>query len=133
MTSPARKPAARKAAAKLSAAPAPKATPAQPATPASAAQRSGNPALRAAAQIVAAQKMLLQAGLRVLRVDREPATPDLPPPASMEEVFDRRVASALQRLGMPDAADLARLAERLEAMDRRLEAIQRKSRRKAAA
>src|SRR5882672_12599478 len=67
--------------------------------------RAPHVALRAAKQIIEAQKMLLHAGLRVLRVEREPASPQAAPPASMEEVFDRRVASALQRLGMPDAGE----------------------------
>jgi diacylglycerol kinase family enzyme len=98
-----------------------------------AVKRSPNAAIRAAAQIIEAQKMLLNAGLRVLRIEREPAAPAAPPAASMEEVFDRRVASALQRLGMPETVDLARLAERLDALERRLGAKPGKPRRKPAA
>lgn len=95
-----------------------------------AATRSPNAAIRAAAQIIEAQKMLLRAGLRVLRVEREPAARASPAPASMEEVFDRRVADALQRLGMPETIDLARLGERLDALERRLDAGPPKPRRK---
>jgi hypothetical protein len=91
--------------------------------------RAPHVALRAAKQIIEAQKMLLHAGLRVLRVEREPASPQAAPPASMEEVFDRRVASALQRLGMPDAGELTRLAHRVKSLERHLATTRRKARR----
>ncbi|HEU0199525.1 MAG TPA: phasin family protein [Burkholderiaceae bacterium] len=95
------------------------------------AQTKGAPnvALRAAKQIIEAQKMLLHAGLRVLRVEREGQSPEETAPASMEEVFDRRVASALQRLGMPDASELARLAKRVESLERHLATMRPKARR----
>ena len=105
-------------------------SPAQEREPA-AGDGAGAPhvALRAAKQIIEAQKRLLHAGLRVLRVEREAASPEVTPPASMEEVFDRRVASALQRLGMPDAGELARLAKRVESLERHLATMGRKVRR----
>lgn len=88
--------------------------------------------MRAAVQIIDAQKTLLRAGLRVLRVDLEPAAPKAAPPQTLEEVFDRRVAGALQRLGMPDATQFAQWTERLEAIEAQLDALRRQGRRKAA-
>jgi hypothetical protein len=89
-------------------------------------------ALQAAKQIIEAQKLLLHAGLRVLRVEREAGSPGDMPPASMEEVFDRRVASALERLGMPGAGEFARLVERVESLERTLFPTPRMGRRTTA-
>jgi hypothetical protein len=48
----------------------------------------------------------------------------------LEEVFDERVASALQRLGIPSAAALARLERKIDqlALDVRLQGSRRRKR-----
>lgn len=86
-------------------------------TPSEAPPTSANPALRAAEQILDVQKSLLHAGLRALRLEAGPTPGKGPwPLTSLEEVFDQRVAAALQRLGIPE--QLERLQQQIDALKR---------------
>ena len=69
-------------------------------------------ALRAAEQLIDVQKTLLNKGLRALT-----------PLSAFEEVFDQRVAAALQRLGYADPAEVARLREQVADLQRRLDLL----------
>lgn len=76
----------------------------------------GQRALRAAGQILGAQKTLLDKSLRVLT-----------PLPAFEDVFDQRVAAALQRLGLPDPAELARLRDEVDQLKQQIGALDRSS------
>ncbi|MDE2397930.1 MAG: phasin family protein [Burkholderiales bacterium] len=78
---------------------------------------AGQRALRAAGQLLDAQKSLLNKGLRALT-----------PLPAFEDVFDQRVAAALKRLGLPDPQELARLREQVQDLQRRVDALAPKPR-----
>ena len=87
-----------------------------------AEHKAGNAVVRAAEQVLGVQKSLLHAGLRALRIEAGETPGKGPwPLSSLEEVFDQRVASALQRLGLPDPSLLARLCEQVEQLQRQLD------------
>ena len=66
-------------------------------------------ALRAAGQLIDVQKSLLNKGLRALT-----------PLPAFEDVFDQRVAAALQRLGFPRPDELEQLRKQVAELQRRL-------------
>lgn len=78
---------------------------------------AGQRAMRAAGQLLDAQRSLLNKGLRVLT-----------PLPAFEDVFDQRVAAALRRLGLPDPEEVARLREQVQDLQRRLDALEPKPR-----
>jgi poly(hydroxyalkanoate) granule associated protein phasin len=78
---------------------------------------TGNRALRAAGQLLDAQKSLLSKGLRALT-----------PLTAFEDVFDQRVAAALQRLAMTRAGEIEQLREQIAELRRRLDRISSKPR-----
>lgn len=81
-------------------------------------------------------KNLLQAGLSALSLPRaESAMADgLSKMADsfgfkkLEDVFDQRVASALERIGSPSAAEFSRLVAKVEALTALVESLSTKSR-----
>lgn len=81
---------------------------------------------RFAGHLIDSQKNLLKAGLRALKGDTKAGSRGAWPLVTLEEVFDQRVAAALERLGVPTAAQLAQLADRVEKLTRRVEALSRK-------
>jgi ribosomal protein S19E (S16A) len=81
---------------------------------------AGQRALRAAGQLLDAQKSLLNKSLRVLT-----------PMPAFEDVFDQRVAAALRRLGLTDPAEVGRLREQVQDLRRRVDALASKPRGRA--
>ncbi len=88
------------------------------------------------ADAFASSKHLLHAGLSALSLPRaESAVADgLSKIADsfgfkkLEDVFDQRVASALQRIGIPSAKELARLIEKVDALSALVKSTKTKTR-----
>jgi len=83
---------------------------------------------------------VLEAGIKALTLAKERTTSgagnvvaSLMDPfgfRKLEEVFDQRVASALERLGVPSARSLADLVERMEKLCERVEQLEAARRKK---
>ncbi|MFO1196013.1 MAG: phasin family protein [Burkholderiaceae bacterium] len=83
---------------------------------------------------------MLEAGIKALTLAKERTTSgagnvvaSLMDPfgfRKLEEVFDQRVASALERLGVPSARSLADLVERMEKLCERVEQLEAARRKK---
>ncbi|MET0165179.1 MAG: phasin family protein, partial [Vicinamibacterales bacterium] len=83
--------------------------------------REGSSANNPLMQILQAQRKLLSAGIDSLSHDTagRPHVKGVPGPLQdgfrrLEQVFDDRVAAALQRIGMPSAETLRELIERVD-------------------
>lgn len=97
-------------------------------TPASKKSEPGSVS-RVAGQIIDAQKGLIQAGLRA--VMGKPETSDAGKPGSwrlgsLEDVFDQRIAAALQRIGIPTVQQVKALTEQIERLNQRLAALEKR-------
>jgi len=96
-------------------------TPAKKAPPARKAPTAGF-----AEGLMGAPKSLLKAGMRALGSAPEPTGESGGPLATLERVFDQRVASALERLGLPSAAAVRELSARIDVLQARLDALDRR-------
>ena len=96
-------------------------------TPAAAKQSKG---------LLDAPKGILDAGLRMLNVKPDEGEDSKPAEEAsskwsfgrLEEVFDERVASALERLGVPSLARITELTKRIEELERQVEELSKKRR-----
>jgi hypothetical protein len=81
-----------------------------------------------AGKILDTQRSILQAGLRaVMPAPKPPKKGGMPWSfASLEEVFDQRVASALHRLGVPTALQFTALEAKIDRVLERLDGPARK-------
>jgi hypothetical protein len=102
----------------------------------SPASKPGRTMKQTGADAFASSKHLLHAGLSALSLPRaESAVADSLSKIAdsfgfkkLEDVFDQRVASALQRIGIPSAAELARLIEKVDTLTSLVKSTQAKAR-----
>jgi hypothetical protein len=92
------------------------------------ASAAPGPAARMAGKILEKQRALIGAGLRAVIPKARSAKPGTPswPMASLEDVFDRRIAAALQRLGSPTSEQFEDLTALLDQAIKRLDALEKR-------
>jgi hypothetical protein len=100
------------------------------AAPSPAAVAPG-PAARVAGKILNTQRALIQASLRAVMPKGQPSKTGATPWrfTSLEDVFDQRIAAALERLGVPTSDQFEVLTARLDQAIKRLDALDTKRRR----